>query len=81
GLVIPDFTTGDVLTLTGAAELGLDDASLAEADSVGAERLWRLRPHQGRWLRRALPLALELKSWSPFTLATGDWQNHSGDTE
>jgi uncharacterized protein len=78
GLVIPDFLSGDLLTLTGTAELGLDGASLMEADSVGAERLWRLRPLQGRWLRHALPLALELKGWSPFTLATGAWPN--GDT-
>jgi uncharacterized protein len=73
GIVVPCFETGDVLVLTGDAELGLDEDSYIEANKVGAERLWRTRPRQCCWLRGALPIALELISWSRYTLSTGDW--------
>jgi len=62
GLVVPDFETGDVLLVTGVAEIGMDKESLAEAARVRAERLWRVYPTKGRWLRGALPLAFHLKS-------------------
>jgi predicted pyridoxine 5'-phosphate oxidase superfamily flavin-nucleotide-binding protein len=73
GLVVPDFETGDVLLLTGGAAVGVDEGSYAEAAQAGAERLWRMFPRQGRWLRGALPIAFQLRSWSPHTLATGEW--------
>ena len=40
----------------------------------GAERLWRLRPSGGRWLRGALPLRFVLREISPQSLRTGSWQ-------
>ena len=46
GLTFPDFTTGDVLQLTG-------DASVQQE---GAERSWRFQPRQGQWLRESLPV-------------------------
>lgn len=73
GLVVPDFDTGDVLLLTGDASVGVDERSYDEAAQVGAERIWRMSPRQGRWLRGALPSAFQLRSWSPHTLATGNW--------
>jgi uncharacterized protein len=81
GMVVPAFETGDVLILTGEAMLGLDEESYAAAAQVGAERLWRMRPRQGRWLRGALPIAFHLRSWSPHTLATGDWYSRDDTNE
>ncbi len=73
GLIVPDFDSGDLLLLNGDAAVGIDEESYAQAAQVGAERLWRMIPRQGRWLRGALPLAFRLRSWSPHTLATGAW--------
>jgi uncharacterized protein len=73
GLIVPDFDTGDILLLTGESAVSMDGESYVEAAQVGAERLWRMRPRHGRWLRGALPIAFQFKSWSPHTLATGDW--------
>jgi uncharacterized protein len=73
GIIVPCFETGDILVLTGDARLALDGDSYSEAKQVRAERLWHMRPRQGRWLRGALPLAVQLKSWSHHTLATGEW--------
>ena len=65
GLVVPCFETGDVLVLTGDAAVGLDEDSGVQSAEIGAERLWRVRPRQGHWLRGALPLHLQLRKWSP----------------
>ncbi len=71
GLVFVDFVTGDMLQLTGDAEVVLESDALAAFQ--GAERLWRLRPR--RWVFRpgALPLTFTLEEWSPNTLMTGTW--------
>ncbi len=73
GLVVPCFASGDVLLITGEARGGLGDDDDVEAGPAGAERVWQIRPRQGRWLHGALPVELQLKSWSSQTLATGDW--------
>lgn len=78
GLIVPCFQTGDVLVLTGDAAVGLDEDSDVQSAEIGAERLWRMRPRQGHWLRGALPLHLQLESWSPDTLATGEWWQQVG---
>jgi uncharacterized protein len=57
GLVFVDFGSGDLLQMTGDAELLLDSPHAAAF--AGAERLWRFRPH--RIIRR--PQALPLR-WS-----------------
>lgn len=51
GLLFPDFATGDLLALTGAAEIVLDGPPVAALP--GAERLWRLRPEAAVRLRGA----------------------------
>lgn len=63
GLLFPDFQTGDVLQLTGAAWL-VDDGSATPLPA--AESLWRFRMTQGHWLRGALPLRLAPGEASPF---------------
>lgn len=74
GLVFPDFTTGDLLHITGEAEVILDSPEIAAFR--GAERLWTLRPR--RVVRRpgALPLRFATRDHgaSPRSLATGDWR-------
>ena len=39
----------------------------------GAERLWRVRPEGGRWLRGGFPLRLSLIERSPQLRDTGTW--------
>ncbi|MGY4315927.1 FAD-binding oxidoreductase [Bradyrhizobium sp. JR3.5] len=73
GLVFVDFETGDMLQLTGDAEVILDSPEIAAFQ--GAERLWSF--HARRVVRRrgALPLrwAFRAEGWSPNALMTGDW--------
>ena len=77
GLVFVDFSTGNVLQLTGDAEVILDSPEIAAFQ--GAERLWRFTTR--RLVRResALPLrwAFEKDGWSPNALITGDWKEAS----
>jgi len=54
GLLVSDFETGDLLQLTGRTEIVWDGPEIGAYE--GAERLWRLKPLGGRWLRGALPL-------------------------
>jgi predicted pyridoxine 5'-phosphate oxidase superfamily flavin-nucleotide-binding protein len=73
GLVFVDFATGDLLQLSGAAEVLPDSPETAAFR--GAERLWRFRPRRVVYRADALPLrwALREDGWSPFALATGSW--------
>ncbi|KMO11103.1 pyridoxamine 5'-phosphate oxidase family protein [Methylobacterium platani] len=73
GLVFPDFATGDLLQLTGAAEVILDSPEIAAVR--GAERLWRVRPHRVVRRRGALPMRWSDRpaGASPQALATGAW--------
>jgi predicted pyridoxine 5'-phosphate oxidase superfamily flavin-nucleotide-binding protein len=69
GLVIPDFTTGDVLFLSGTTEIVWDGPEVTRF--AGAQRLWRLRPTSGIGLRGALALRAELEELSPHLSSTG----------
>ncbi|QPF85831.1 pyridoxamine 5'-phosphate oxidase family protein [Bradyrhizobium genosp. L] len=73
GLVFVDFETGDMLQLTGDAEVMLDSPEIAAFQ--GAERLWRFRARRVVRRRGALPLRWAFRSdgWSPNALMTGDW--------
>ncbi len=74
GLVFPDFETGDMLHLTGDAELVLESDEIAAFQ--GAERLWVFRPRKIMLRPAALPLRFVMQpdGWSPNSLMTGDWQ-------
>jgi ferredoxin-NADP reductase/predicted pyridoxine 5'-phosphate oxidase superfamily flavin-nucleotide-binding protein len=74
GLVFPDFATGDMLHLTGDAEVVLESAEIAAFQ--GAERLWVFRPRKIVLRPAALPLrfAMQADGWSPNSLMTGDWR-------
>ncbi len=73
GLAFVDFATGDMLQMTGDAEVILDSPEIAAFQ--GAERLWKFRAR--RVVRRpgALPLRWSFRDsgWSPNSLMTGDW--------
>ncbi|MBR0893760.1 pyridoxamine 5'-phosphate oxidase family protein [Bradyrhizobium tropiciagri] len=73
GLVFADFETGDLLQLTGDAEVILDSPEIAAFQ--GAERLWSFRARRVVRRRGALPLrwAFRADGWSPNALMTGDW--------
>ena len=72
GLLFADFASGDLLQLSGPTTIVWDGPELAAF--AGAERLWRLVPVHGRWLRGALPLRLDLREVSPTLAGTGTWQ-------
>ncbi|MEI2297036.1 2Fe-2S iron-sulfur cluster-binding protein [Ensifer sp. MJa1] len=74
GLLFVDFATGDMLQMSGTAEVILTSPEIAAFQ--GAERLWRFRPEQVVYREDGLPLrwAFEDGGWSPSLLPTGDWE-------
>ena len=75
GLLFVDFSTGDMLQMTGSAEVILDSPEIAAFQ--GAERLWRFTPRRVILRPAAMPLrwALREGGWSPNSLMTGDWKD------
>ncbi|MBN3857436.1 2Fe-2S iron-sulfur cluster binding domain-containing protein [Paraburkholderia sp. Ac-20340] len=73
GLVFVDYATGDLLQLTGAAEVLLDSPEIAAFQ--GAERLWRFTPQRVIFRAGALPLRWTARAngASPNSALTGDW--------
>ena len=71
GVLFIDFDTGDLLTLTGTAEVVWDGDELNAFD--GAERGWRFRMDGGWRLREALPLRWAFRDLSPNSALTGTW--------
>ncbi len=70
-VLIPDFSTGDVLHIQGRTEIVWDVP--AGERLAGAERLWRLHVTRA-WRRRgALPLRWTLRALSPGVARTGRW--------
>ncbi|WP_238298984.1 2Fe-2S iron-sulfur cluster-binding protein, partial [Methylobacterium soli] len=74
GLVFADFETGDLLQMTGDAEVVLSSPEIAAFQ--GAERLWTFRPRLVVRRRGALPLrwTFQADGWSPNSVTTGDWR-------
>lgn len=73
GLVFVDFSTGDLLMLTGTVELLFEDDAEVKAFK-GAERAWRFTLHRGLRLKDALPIRWSFEEFSPNSLITGDWK-------
>lgn len=73
GMVFVDFESGDLLQLSGDAEVVLDSPEIAAFQ--GAERLWRFTPRRVVYRPGALALrwAFQPEGWSPNSLMTGDW--------
>lgn len=76
GLVFADFSTGDLLMLTGTVEILWEDEPEVKA-FAGAERAWRVTIDHGRYLRDALPFRSALEDYAPTSLITGDWAQAS----
>lgn len=74
GLLFVDYENGDVLQVTGDAEVIFESPEIAAFQ--GAERLWSFRPR--RIVRRPAGLALRwtfrAKGEAESSLLTGDWQ-------
>ncbi len=71
GLTFVDFTSGDMLQMTGEAEVVLDSPEIAAFQ--GAERLWRFRPRVVVRRPGAVALRWAFRNWSPNSLMTGSW--------
>lgn len=71
GLSIVDFASGDVLMLTGAAEVIWDGPE--PASFAGALRLLRFAVAEGVLLGRALPLRWSSPEYAPQLARTGAW--------
>jgi uncharacterized protein len=72
GVIFIDFVTGDLLTLTGRAEVVWEGPELQAFE--GAERAWRFHIEAGWRLAAALPLRWRFRDWSPNSLITGNWE-------
>ena len=71
GLLVPDFHGGNLLQLTGDVEIVWGGPEVAAFP--GAERLWKVRPRAGRWLRGAFALRFGEAELSPRSLAVGTY--------
>ncbi|AWY38907.1 FAD-binding oxidoreductase [Pseudomonas putida] len=74
GLLFIDFQNGDLLQMSGTAEVLLDDPEIAAFQ--GAERLWRFRPQRIVHRQAAIPLRWVDKPEgdSPNSMMTGSWE-------
>jgi ferredoxin-NADP reductase/predicted pyridoxine 5'-phosphate oxidase superfamily flavin-nucleotide-binding protein len=72
GLLFMDFARGDLLQVVGMTEIVWEGREVRAFK--GAERLWRVKPLHGRWLRGALRVRLSLNELSSNTLVTGTWR-------
>jgi predicted pyridoxine 5'-phosphate oxidase superfamily flavin-nucleotide-binding protein len=72
GLLFLDFTNGDVLQLTGAAEILWEDPAIARF--AGAQRLLRFHVTRGRYRRNALPLRWSAAEPASQLAKTGSWE-------
>jgi ferredoxin-NADP reductase/predicted pyridoxine 5'-phosphate oxidase superfamily flavin-nucleotide-binding protein len=79
GVLFIDFDTGDLLTLTGTAEVVWAGDELKAFD--GAERAWRFRMSAGWRLRDALPLRWAFRDFSPNSTLTGTWDEAAARRE
>lgn len=73
GLLFVDFSTGNLLQLTGKAEILWDDPRLAAF--AGAQRLWRVTVSEGLFHKAALPWVWEEPAYAPQLAATGSWED------
>lgn len=72
GFLFVDFVSGDVLSLTGEAEVIWDGPEVAAF--AGAERLLRFRVHEGVWIENGIPLRWSAPEPAAQLAATGSWE-------
>jgi ferredoxin-NADP reductase/predicted pyridoxine 5'-phosphate oxidase superfamily flavin-nucleotide-binding protein len=73
GLLFPDFDSGDVLLLTGRAEILWEDDPQVRAFH-GAERAWQFTLDHGVRIEGALRFRGVFEDYANTSLATGDWE-------
>ncbi len=71
GMLFLDYDRGDVLQVTGSAEIVFDENEVRAY--AGALRLLRVRVEESRWFAAALPLAWTAPDYAPQLAATGSW--------
>jgi len=71
GVLFIDFDTGNVLQLSGRAEVILDSPAITAFE--GAERLWALEVEQVVWRPAAVSLRWAFQEYAPTSLMTGTW--------
>ncbi len=71
GLLFVDFEQGNLLYLTGTAQVIWDGPEIA--DYQGAERLLQFKPASGYRVEGSLPLRWSVAKFSPFLEQTGPW--------
>ena len=71
GFLFVDFETGDLVTMTGAAEIVWDGAEVRAF--AGAERLIRFRAEEVVRIERGVALRFEFGEYSPMLARTGSW--------
>lgn len=72
GLLFINFETGDLLYLTGSAEVIWDGPEISRYE--GAERLLKFQIERGVSVEKSLPLSWSALEYSPFLSATGPWK-------
>lgn len=73
GVLFVDFDSGDVLSLTGTAEVVWDGPELASF--AGALRLLRFSIDEGVRIENAVPLRWSRAEFAPQLAATGSWED------
>jgi ferredoxin-NADP reductase len=73
GLLFPDFTTGDLLYITGAAEIVWEGEDLEAFE--GAEQLVRITVDEVIRVEESLPLRWDFQGYAPDLARTGSWQD------
>ena len=71
GLLFVDFSSGDLLSITGEAEILWDSSETY--GFVGVERLVRVFVGKAVFIERALPMRWRFVSYSPNLARTGSW--------
>ncbi|NJK64534.1 MAG: hypothetical protein HC921_19240 [Synechococcaceae cyanobacterium SM2_3_1] len=72
GVLFPDFASGDVVTLTGRAEIIWDGEEVRNFE--GAERLFRIHVSEALFLEKVLPFQTTFEEYSPSLKSTGSWE-------
>ena len=71
GLLFIDWESGDVVVLTGSAEVQWEGPEVKAF--AGAQRILRVRVAEGRWLPGAMPLRATRVEYASQLAATGAW--------
>lgn len=75
GFLFADFTSGDLVYMTGTTEIVWDGPEVEAF--TGAQRLIRFRAEEVRHVEAAMPLQFSFGEYAPNLKATGDWESAS----